>query len=401
MSSGGRGTGISLLGRRLGAAVSVVVAVSLVVAACQATVSPTGVPDAVVTGPSPSPAPVARPGQTANLCEQPLRELANASQLMADKLVSLREPLLASSYDGWRILGLARSANATLKLYALAIPGLDPCPEAAELAERLALVSSSARRQITIVLKEGTAAKPAPRQAMVGLFELLPEVVSISKDATALADRYSIQLTAATVPEGSMEPLGELAPLPKPEATPRDPTTAGIEAEFFGPGVTLETFRVSGTTPFEISMSMNENGPYSEWTQSRVDGLTEARVSYRFQLASGASGSCFINATANPPILIRYTVTLPRWTSPSSASAATVEWWNSLVLEIATHERVHISIYRDAQRDLNQALGSSNCDNAESRLSAVWNDANREQCEFDMKEYGYALGLSLEDCVTQ
>jgi predicted secreted Zn-dependent protease len=379
--------------------IAVTLAVVAVLAGCvdRPIVSPTP----PVGGPTPAPSALTGPAPTSNACAAPLRAVAQASQLMADKLVSLRKPLLAGSYDGWQMLGLARGTNATLKLYANTIPELADCPQAGELGERLAEVATSARRQIAIVIRSGIAVAPAPRQAMVGLFELLPEVVAISEDATAIAEQVSVELAVATVPEGSMEPLGELAPLPEPDATPRPPRTAGIRAEFFGSGVTLETYRVTGTTPFEISASMNQSGPYSEWTQSRVDGLTTARVDYRFQLAGNGAGGCVISATASPAIVITYTVTLPRWSEPSSASSATVEWWNSLVREIATHEKHHIVIYRDAQRDLNQALLQSTCENAEAKLLKVWSQANLEQCEFDMEEYGYAIGLTLEDCVAQ
>lgn len=361
--------------------------------------SPTPTTPAAVAEPSASPEPLS-PVQTPKPCEEPLRQLANSSQLMADKLVSFREPLTAKSYDGWRILGLARGANATLQVYALSIPGLAACPDAAALAERLELVAASARRQIAIVLAAGVAARSGPRQAMVALFELLPEVIAISEEAKALADRSSIEIAVAIVPDGAVDPLGPLAPLPTPAATPKPPTTAGIKASFFGSGVTLETYRVSGSTPFQISQSMNERGPYSEWTDSRADGLTQAKAFYRFQTVTNTStGSCRLSETDDPAILIRYTVTLPRWSAPSGASRATIEWWNELVLEIATHEKRHVTIYRSAQRELNATLDTATCDNFDRRLDAIWADTERRQCEFDMKEYGYALGLSLEECL--
>jgi len=239
----------------------------------------------------------------------------------------------------------------------------------------------------------------APREAMVSLLELLADVVSISEDAEALAAREGFEVGVAAIPEGADEPLGPLAPLPTPTAAPEGPTGGTIRARFFGSGLTLETYAVSGATPNEISTSMNRRGPYSAWLDGRAAATTEARVGYRFTFGTTSNGTCAISETGNPAILIRYTVTLPEWRSPAGVASSTVEWWNATVREIATHEKHHVDIYRDAQRDLNAALEKSTCANAETRLNAIWADVNREQCEFDMREYGYALGLSVEACL--
>jgi predicted secreted Zn-dependent protease len=330
-----------------------------------------------------------------------LRQLASSSQLMAEKLASLRAPLLEPSYDGWRMLGLARSTNATLGLYASSLPTLGSCAEATPLVERIEQLTRSARRHIGILLAAGAAVADGPREAMVALHGLLPEVLAISEQASALGDARGIQLATATVPEGAVEPLGPLTPLPRPTAPPGPPepgTALAIDAEFFGSGVTVDTYRVSGSTPFEISRSMNERGPYSEWVGGRADAVTAGRVSYRFT-ATSLSGTCSLVPTASPAIIIRYTITLPRWSPADGTSRATIEWWSDLILEIATHEKRHVAIYRDAQRELNAVLASSTCGNVEARLEDVWTATNRRQCEFDMREYGSALGLSLEACL--
>ena len=379
-------------------------ALALLLVGCQVQLR-TNAPIEAAAAPSPSTqrpleAPF-EPAQAPSSCAEPLRDLAQASQLMADRLVAIREPLQAETYDGWAILGLARRANATLKLYAQSIPSLATCPGTTELATRLEDVATSARRQIGIVLDAGAAARPAPRQAMVGLVELLPEVVAISQDARTLAERFAIPLQAATVPAGATDPLGELAPLPTPGPTPTTATTAGIDPGFFGAGVRLDTYDVTGATPFEISASMNASGPYSEWTHSRVDGLTVAKATYRFEaFGNVATGGCELRSTGAPTIRIDYIVTLPRWTRPDGATSGTVAWWNDLVGRIAEHEKHHVGIYRTTERELNAAYQHATCATVEHDLVAVWNDTNRQQCEFDMKEYGYALDLSLADCVT-
>ena len=334
---------------------------------------------------------------TTSPCAEPLRAVANASQLMADKLATLREPLTAKSYDGWVILGAARSANATLTLYAQTITALRTCPEAAAVVEGMEALGREASSHIAIVLAAGQAVLPGPRAAMVALFELLPDVVKVSEEAKKVADSLSVEVAVATLPEGASEPLGELAPIPT--RAPENIRT--IAANFFGTGVTVKTFTVGGQTPGAIIRSMNEKGPYSEWVGGRASATTEARPDYRFTLGSTTSGACRLVSTGNPVVVIRYVVTLPKWSAPAGVSRSTIDYWNDLIVEIATHERHHVEIYRETADDLNAAYRSSTCDNYLANFKEVLADTALEQCKFDMQEYGYALGLSLEDCVAR
>jgi hypothetical protein len=47
------------------------------------------------------------------------------------------------------------------------------------------------------------------------------------------------------------------------------------------------------------------------------------------------------------------------------------------------------------------ALGTSTCANVADHLTAIVRDIDTAQCEFDLKEYGSALGLSLTSCLTR
>ena len=76
-----------------------------------------------------------------------------------------------------------------------------------------------------------------------------------------------------------------------------------------------------------------------------------------------------------------------------------MSWWNGELASVAKHERHHVELYRAGQKDLNDALAKSTCATAQTRLDAVWKAINRQQCEFDMAEYGTELGLSLKRCL--
>lgn len=181
-------------------------------------------------------------------------------------------------------------------------------------------------------------------------------------------------------------------PSPKPTPTPKAPKVAAIRPSFFGSGVTVSTFRVRGDTPHEISRSISKNGPHSRWLDGSAAGLTRMRAAYRWHMETDPYGSCQIIREAKPAIKLSYTIVLPRWKAPSGVSPWTIQWWNDEVRDIAKHERVHVEIYRDTQQRLNSTLASSTCANVKRRLDRVWNATNREQCEFDMREYGTEMG---------
>ena len=381
---------------------NVLLAIGLAVAGCSTLDHPSPVP-AAIPAPveaSPTPSVVVPPIEHAHPCLAPLRQVANASQLMADKLVALRAPLL-ETYDAWKMLGLARSANATLKFYGLSIPGLQPCTEASALARRAETFAKSAALNIGVVLASGTAVTAAPRSALVALFQLLPEVIEISRSAKKIADKLGLDLAAAEVPKGSTKPLGKLPPLPKPTGSTGSGSARSIGASFFGRNVRVAPYRVTGQSPWEITSSMGSNGPYNDWLQGTASGLTKAIPDYRFVFSGDGLGTCSIVSTGSPAILITYRVTLPKWAPPKGVSSSTIEWWNELVVQIATHEKHHVTIYREAQKDLNAALSSATCATADARLDAVWSATRRKQCQFDMDEYGYASGLSYKTCVNR
>ncbi len=55
-------------------------------------------------------------------------------------------------------------------------------------------------------------------------------------------------------------------PTPSPTPKPTKPPVAStVRAKFFGPGVTVTTFRVRGSTPWEISRSIATQGPRLGW----------------------------------------------------------------------------------------------------------------------------------------
>ena len=172
----------------------------------------------------------------------------------------------------------------------------------------------------------------------------------------------------------------------------------------------MTTYRVTGSTPEEIVRSINARGPSDRWLHGRAEAVTLAiphdRVGFQ---QNGAS--CDVVATASPAIYFSFRITIPRWTPPaaaisatatstlSSPSRATITWWTAEIRHVATHENHHVDLWRAAGVAMTKAVGTSSCTNLVNRLTKIAADTRRENCEFDMDEYGTALGLSLKDCL--
>jgi predicted secreted Zn-dependent protease len=197
----------------------------------------------------------------------------------------------------------------------------------------------------------------------------------------------------------SLDPIGPPSDDPIPTSAP-PPELTKLGRDFFGPDVDVRTYEVNGRTRAEIARSIEANGPRLEWLGGTAAAVTQVRASANFTLRGSAS-NCQVVTTGDEAIDFSYRITLPSWDAPSNAPAATVDWWNDEFRAIAVHERTHVEIYRDGIDELNEVVESSTCENLESRLDRAWAPINREQCEFDMREYGAELGLSIDECLSQ
>jgi predicted secreted Zn-dependent protease len=187
------------------------------------------------------------------------------------------------------------------------------------------------------------------------------------------------------------------APTPTPkDATP--PKVPAIGNAFFGSGAKVVTYEVVGSSVDQIIDSIQASGPFSDWLHARAEALTTAAPKYRFTL-SGTAGHCHIQVTAKPAVVFSFTITLPSWSRPKVVDQATVIWWAREIQRVATHERHHVEIYRDGAERMTDALAHSTCANVSDHLRAIVDDIDMQQCEFDLKEYGSALGLSLSSCI--
>jgi predicted secreted Zn-dependent protease len=144
--------------------------------------------------------------------------------------------------------------------------------------------------------------------------------------------------------------------------------------------------------------SIRANGPVVKWLNGRAEAVTQADPHYGFEL-NEVGGQCRIVPKTKPTVYFSFTITLPKWVPPADAGRSTVTWWNDRLKDTAVHERHHVELTRAAGAQMSNAVATSTCESLAGNLTKIANDLNRQNCEFDMREYGAAMGLTLSACL--
>jgi predicted secreted Zn-dependent protease len=165
-----------------------------------------------------------------------------------------------------------------------------------------------------------------------------------------------------------------------------------ISSAWFGGGVSLYRFRITGDTRSQIISSIRRRGP-----SGGAEGETRPAIRYRFGYAT-SRGRCRVVAEARPAVTVSFRVTLPTWAATVGTDHATAAWWARELRDTAAHERHHVLLYRNAARRASQVVATSTCRNVGRRLNAVWRQASIDNCLFDVAEYGRAYGISARSC---
>jgi predicted secreted Zn-dependent protease len=175
----------------------------------------------------------------------------------------------------------------------------------------------------------------------------------------------------------------------------------------FGPGsfpasasVTVSYYAVSGSSPQQIHASIQENGPWSDWVGRNAQAHVQASPSFNFAFRSDGYG-CAVVPTGGDFVTITYHVLLPTWTPPTGVSQRTIDWWIETIHDTVAHEGHHITLYEGYRPLMHDAVRTGTCASVPADLERIFTDAQRANCEFDLAEYGYALGLTLESCLTR
>ena len=334
-------------------------------------------------------------------CVAAVVHLTAFANRLGSQLAALRPLVTDPTFDSGATAAGIRGVSSTLVAYEGLEARVSSCAATAPIAAQVTAIRQRATSSIDASTAASITDRVTQRAAAAELFGLLDPVLDLAAATDRAAVAAGIDTQVAVIPDESSRPLGSLPPLPTPAPRPSlepPPNVSTYDAAFFGPNSTVKTYRVSGDSPLEIVAWIRASGPPVDWI-GRAEALTLATPNIRIGF-SGSGSSCRVVAKASPPISFSFTITLPRWVPPSGVSSTTVTWWNAELRRAAVHEHHHVDLWRAAGTSMSRAVSSSTCSNFQSRIASIVKATARENCEFDMAEYGEALGLSLDDCLS-
>ena len=161
---------------------------------------------------------------------------------------------------------------------------------------------------------------------------------------------------------------------------------------------TTNYYPVTGVTLGEIRQSINQARPWKG--RSSLDGLTEWRINWQFDVSSSATG-CQCNSFSTQTTI---KITLPSWTSPTNTAPEVRELWKRFFTALAQHEAGHARIALAAAKEVEQRAAhtgeAADCDSLKKTIHAVANrvieDHRQRDKEYDERtEHGAQQGAFL------
>jgi len=115
---------------------------------------------------------------------------------------------------------------------------------------------------------------------------------------------------------------------------------------------TTNFYTVTGMTLPEVHRSMNEARPWKDKTNSTFAGLTDWRISWRYEVNPSAGGCRCTSFTTQTSI----TTTLPRWSAPAGASEELKAGWQKFITALGEHEMGHARLALAALADMHRQV---------------------------------------------
>jgi len=356
-------------------------------------------PPPLVASPSPAAPATDGPARTPDPCVTAVAHLAAFADQLGGELVELRPKVLQADFDSPGTSAVIARVSATM----LAFDGLEgrvtSCSATAAIVASVATIREGARTALDQSRTTSITDGEVQRAAAAALVGLLPEVRAVAAATQSAARSVGLTSQIAAIPDDALQPIGSLPPLATPAPPPVVAAVPGYGSAFFGANATVVTYGVSGSTPDQIVASILANGPPDRWVGGRAEALTLAfphdRLTFRQVVTT-----CHVVATADPAIYFSFRITIPSWTPPPGVAASTVTWWRNEIGHVAVHEKHHVDLWRAAGAAMTKAAAGSTCTNLVSRLTKIATDTRRANCQFDVDEYGRAMGLTVESCLT-
>lgn len=263
-----------------------------------------------------------------------------------------------------------------------------------DACDRRQAASTATCDTLVLVLEGGTTASDGRATAPVAIATTGRATDAGTTGATK-ASTATGQGSASTRPKAQAKPKSQAKPRsatkPRP-VTRRVPKVRmpAITSAYFGGGVTVARFRITGDTRKEILRSITRNGP-----RGGAQGVTQPYLKYRFTFKFDRKGRCRIVRTGSTAVTMSFRVSLPTWAATAGTERTTATWWADELQETAAHERTHVRLWRNAVRQANRAVASGTCNNVGRRLEVIWQRASVANCRFDAAEYGVSMRACL------
>lgn len=153
------------------------------------------------------------------------------------------------------------------------------------------------------------------------------------------------------------------------------------------PYAKIDYYDVSGSTGREIREQLNALSPVDP-NGYRGDALTSWEI--RWMWDGYASETCDLHSvTATYDIRVRF----PRWKPPQDASPELIAKWNTYILVLAEHEKVHVDNVVANLPYLIKAIRGATCDTAEARAQAILAGIRQYDLSYDERtDHGATQG---------
>jgi predicted secreted Zn-dependent protease len=132
-----------------------------------------------------------------------------------------------------------------------------------------------------------------------------------------------------------------------------------------------------------------------------MEAYTKPQVTETWYRNYDAPGGCAVVTPDGEGLSISFLVDIPDWSPDAASTSYIINWWNAEILRVAIHEKHHVNDGNEMVVEASQALKTSNCDNVETNLNTVYTNWEKADCQFDLDEYGTAMGETMATCMAK
>lgn len=165
---------------------------------------------------------------------------------------------------------------------------------------------------------------------------------------------------------------------------------SGVEVE----ESTIDYYPVFGNTPYELHMSMLQNGPFNEIVRQRVYAEIHWQYFWNYDFTS-EPGKCQLKKFG---IALKTRIIMPQWMKSKEAPEELQALWPKVVRKIRKHEDGHKAIAIEGANVLARRLGSLPAfDNCNTLTNVINREGERISNEYALANRAFDRSEALKD----